>query len=631
MKKQGKQQVVTGLAFMAAAVFLAATMVSGSVGFVGAAVHEVLVGLLGGFALALPIELMAIGLVMFASRGKRGLATLALTVGDVVVVLALVVMFRAGLVGALVGDAVRDAVSTLGAVLAGSVVIATVIATGASLVVDIACKVFWKYVGNLALVWVRAYLKETLKIMRAERARKISAAAPAQGMSPQHPVKANAAVAAREATEASPAPVQLGSRERPALTAIATPARVALTVDDVLLQVVKASGQSYRLPALGAFAKHESAAAEVGDGAVQLAQVLADFGAPGKVESQVMGPTVTTFEYAPAAGTKLSKLCKLEGDLSLAMGQKVRVVPARAGRVGFEIPNAERQAVGLRELLEDEAFDACKAALPVVLGRDMTGAPVYGDLAAMPHVIVAGASGSGKSVGINVMLASLLCKKTPDEMRLLMIDPKVVELAPYNGLPHMLMPVVTDMTEAAGALAWAVSEMERRYALLAQAGCKNITSYNSKAEKADKLPYIVIVIDEFADLIMQGGKDVEAAVTRLGQKARAAGMHVILATQRPSVDVITGIIKANFSSRIAYRVAAAVDSRTILDEQGAENLLGKGDMLVKLSGEDVRRVQCPWISEEETEALVNEIKRGGRADEECTTVMSRVELEEVMA
>jgi S-DNA-T family DNA segregation ATPase FtsK/SpoIIIE len=308
--------------------------------------------------------------------------------------------------------------------------------------------------------------------------------------------------------------------------------------------------------------------------------------------------------------------------------------------------------VNLRELIEDKRFEklAERAPLPVVLGRDHVGAPYYADLASMPHVIVAGATGAGKSVGLNVMLLSLLFRRTPDELRLLMIDPKVVELAPFDGIPHMLLPVVTDMKQAATALRWAVDEMERRYQLFANAGTKNIVTYNGwvarvaagevpapdraqvEALSADgamlsvpaakegsdgvelpgKLPYVVIVVDEFADLMMQQGKEVEAAVARLAQKARAAGMHVVLATQRPSVDVITGMIKANFPSRVAFRVAQKVDSRTILDDQGAEFLLGKGDMLVKMNGSsETRRVQCPFVSEEEVAAVTDFLRQQG--------------------
>jgi S-DNA-T family DNA segregation ATPase FtsK/SpoIIIE len=302
--------------------------------------------------------------------------------------------------------------------------------------------------------------------------------------------------------------------------------------------------------------------------------------------------------------------------------------------------------------VEDQRFEkiAEKAPLPVVLGRDIVGKPFYADLASMSHTIVAGATGAGKSVGLNVMLSSLLFKRTPQELRLLMIDPKVVELAPYADIPHMLLPVVTDMKQAATALRWAVDEMERRYQLFANAGTKNIVTYNGWVKRVQdgelpaprpeeiealspdgavvnlppakdgsdglilpgKLPYIVIVVDEFADLIMQQGKEVEASIARLAQKARAAGMQVVLATQRPSVDVITGMIKANFPTRIAFRVAQKVDSRTLLDEQGAEHLLGRGDMLVKLNGStETYRVQCPFVSEDEVSKLTDFLRAQG--------------------
>ncbi len=388
----------------------------------------------------------------------------------------------------------------------------------------------------------------------------------------------------------------------------------------------------------------------------QLEKTLMDHGVVGKVEEIHPGPTVTTFEVALQAGTKVSKVAGLTDDLRLGLScTSVRIIAPIPGknRIGFELPNDQRIPVNLRELIEDPRFVALsdKVPLPVVLGRDIVGAPFYADLASLPHVIVAGATGAGKSVGLNVMLASLLFRRSPDELRLLMIDPKVVELAPFDGIPHLLLPVVTDMKQATVALKWAVDEMERRYQLFATAGTKNIGTYNRWAERvaagelpapppealaaisADgsmvsvpvskdgddgrilpgKLPYIVIVIDEFADLIMQQGKEVEISVARLAQKARAAGLHVMLATQRPSVDVITGMIKANFPSRVAFLVAQRVDSRTILDEQGAEMLLGRGDMLVKLNGSNqVRRVQCPFISEDEVSALTDRLRAQGK-------------------
>jgi S-DNA-T family DNA segregation ATPase FtsK/SpoIIIE len=387
--------------------------------------------------------------------------------------------------------------------------------------------------------------------------------------------------------------------------------------------------------------------------ATKLVETLAHYGVEGKVEDILPGPTVTTYEVSPAAGTKVSKVAGLADDLALALARKVRIVAPIPGknRIGFELPNDRRVKVLLRDLIEDGRFQSLDVPLPVVLGRDILGNPVYADLASMPHVIVAGATGAGKSVGLNVMLLSLLYRRTPDQLRMLMVDPKVVELAPFDRIPHMLLPVVTDMKQAATALKWAVDEMERRYQLFADAGTKNIATYTGwvdrvgrgearnpnarvvvakdhnglpdviPAEKGtdegeaplpERLPWIVIVVDEFADLMMQQGKEVEAAVARLAQKARAAGMHVILATQRPSTDVITGTIKANFPTRIAYRVAQKVDSRTILDEQGAEHLLGMGDLLIKLNGTgEIKRVQCPWVSEEEVQRVTDYLRTLG--------------------
>jgi S-DNA-T family DNA segregation ATPase FtsK/SpoIIIE len=384
-----------------------------------------------------------------------------------------------------------------------------------------------------------------------------------------------------------------------------------------------------------------------------LVETLAHYGVQGKVEDILPGPTVTTYEVSPAAGTKVSKVAGLADDLALALARKVRIVAPIPGknRIGFELPNDKRVKVVLRDLVEDRRFQTLEVPLPVVLGRDILGNPVYADLASMPHVIVAGATGAGKSVGLNVMLLSLLYRRSPEQLRLLMIDPKVVELAPFDRIPHMLLPVVTDMKQAATALKWAVDEMERRYQLFADAGTKNVATYNGWVERVvrgdaknpnakvvvardhnglpdeippekgsdegqaplpEKLPWIVVVVDEFADLMMQQGKEVEAAVARLAQKARAAGMHVILATQRPSTDVITGTIKANFPTRIAYRVAQKVDSRTILDEQGAEHLLGMGDMLIKLNGTgETKRVQCPWVSEEEVQRVADFLRTQG--------------------
>jgi S-DNA-T family DNA segregation ATPase FtsK/SpoIIIE len=451
-----------------------------------------------------------------------------------------------------------------------------------------------------------------------------------------------------------PAPRAKRAPKPPVLTIVDTSAARAPEKAD---RIVPAIGEGFRLPSPDlldppAGGKVVIDEAQLKETAQLLEKTLADYGVSGRVEEIHPGPTVTTFEVSPAAGTKVSKVASLADDLALGLSRKVRIIAPIPGknRIGFEIPNEVRSPVSLRELVEDRRFIEMKAPLPCVLGRDIIGAPYFADLASMPHVIVAGATGAGKSVGLNVMLLSLLSRRAPEDLRLLMIDPKVVELAPFDRIPHMLLPVVTDMKQAANALKWAVDEMERRYQLFANAGTKNITTYNAwvlrvqkgearppkppakvaavafdgtetevdaakdgtDVELPEKIPYIVIVVDEFADLMMQQGKDVEASVARLAQKARAAGMHVILATQRPSVDVITGMIKANFPTRIAFRVAQKVDSRTILDEQGAEHLLGRGDMLIKMNGSnDTRRVQCPFCSEEEVQRVVDFLRLQG--------------------
>jgi DNA segregation ATPase FtsK/SpoIIIE, S-DNA-T family len=372
--------------------------------------------------------------------------------------------------------------------------------------------------------------------------------------------------------------------------------------------------------------------------AALLEKTLSDYGVSGKVEEIHPGPTVTTFEVSPAAGTKVSKVASLADDLALGLARKVRIVAPIPGknRIGFELPNPKRVPVNMRELVEDRRFLELKAPLPCrARARHRRCALLRRPrLDAARHRRRRNRCRQERRAQRDAR--ELLYRRTPDELRMLMIDPKVVELAPFDGIPHMLLPVVTDMKQAATALKWAVDEMERRYQLFANAGTKNITTYNgfvervlrgeakppkplpgkvnaiaadgtdveldpakdgSDTEPLKKLPFIVIVVDEFADLMMQQGKEVEVSVARLAQKARAAGMHVILATQRPSVDVITGMIKANFPTRVAFRVAQKVDSRTILDEQGAEHLLGRGDMLIKMNGSnDTRRVQCPFIS-----------------------------------
>lgn len=337
---------------------------------------------------------------------------------------------------------------------------------------------------------------------------------------------------------------------------------------------------------------------------------LKDFGVEGKVVGISPGPVITTYEFAPAPGVKISKVVSLEDDLALVLkSESVRIVGSVPGKaaLGIEIPNPIRQNVYMREIISTDTFHKLKAPLTLALGKDVVGNPVYANLADMPHLLIAGATGAGKSVGINTIICSILFKASPEEVRFLMVDPKRIELSAYEEIPHLLHPVVVDPKMASRALHWAVLEMERRYGMMEELRVKNITTYNYEAE--EKLPHIVIIIDELADLMMVASKDVESSVARLAQMARAAGMHLILATQRPSVDVLTGLIKANFPARMSFKVSSKIDSRTILDASGAEHLLGKGDMLLVPPGASrMQRIHGAYISEPEIERIVAFLK-----------------------
>jgi len=361
----------------------------------------------------------------------------------------------------------------------------------------------------------------------------------------------------------------------------------------------------------------------------QLEQKLKNFGVSGKVVGISPGPVVTTYEYAPAPGVKINKIAGLADDLALGLkAQSVRVVGSVPGKaaLGIEIPNEIRQIVYIRELLGAEKYRANSHKLTIALGLDVVGNLAMANLAKMPHLLIAGATGAGKSVGINTIIASILYNATPQEVRFLMVDPKRIELSGYEGIPHLLHPVVVDPKLASRALNWAVREMERRYRLLEEARVKSFDSYNET--NTEKLPYIVVIVDELADLMMVASKDVEAAIARLAQMARAAGIHMILATQRPSVDVLTGLIKANFPTRISFKVSSKIDSRTILDASGAEHLLGAGDMLFLAPGTaNLKRIHGAYISEKETADIVDFWKQQGSSSYD-EAVMEEIEKEQ---
>lgn len=384
--------------------------------------------------------------------------------------------------------------------------------------------------------------------------------------------------------------------------------------------------------------------AELDENAEKLIKVLNDFGVKGNMLNIRQGPVVTLYEFEPAAGTKSSRVIGLADDIARslsALSTRISVIPGR-NALGIELPNKNRSFFRLRELIQTEEFQNKNLLLPLILGKDLGGQPYIADLAKMPHLLVAGTTGSGKSVAINAMIMSLLYRYSPEECKMIMIDPKMLELSAYDNIPHLLTPVVTEPGKAVVALKWAVKEMENRYRLMSHFGVRNIANYNSKIEAAIKsgetlertiqtgfdpqtgkpieervpvelvkMPFIVVIVDEMADLMIVAGKDIESSIQRLAQMARAAGIHIIMATQRPSVDVITGVIKANFPSRISFRVTSKIDARTILGEQGSEQLLGMGDMLFMGSSSNIIRVHGPFVDDAEVERVTDYLRKTG--------------------
>ena len=414
-----------------------------------------------------------------------------------------------------------------------------------------------------------------------------------------------------------------------------------------------ALGDTYTLPPLKLLtAAPARAASRIDRTALEqnarlLESVLNDYGVKGEITRVRPGPVVTLYELEPAPGIKSSRVIGLTDDIARSMSAisaRVAVVPGR-NVIGIELPNAERETVMLRELMETEAFDSNRKMLPLVLGKDISGEPVIADLSPMPHLLIAGTTGSGKSVGLNAMILSLLYRLSPEQCRLIMIDPKMLELKVYDGIPHLLAPVVIEPKKSIAALKWAVREMDARYKKMSDINTRNLAGFNDKVREArtrgkpiirqfhtgydqesgqplyeeqrydyDPMPMIVVVVDELADLMIVAGKEVEVLIQRLAQKARAAGIHLIMATQRPSVDVITGVIKANLPTRISFQVTSKIDSRTILGEQGAEQLLGKGDMLYMASGKQITRVHGPFVSDEEVEQVADYWRGQGLPD-----------------
>ncbi len=382
--------------------------------------------------------------------------------------------------------------------------------------------------------------------------------------------------------------------------------------------------REYKLPGINLLEKKQSTKGSTSKNPSSefIEKILLDFGIKGSIKKVSNGPVVSLYEFEPAPGVKVSKIISLSDDIARntsSISARVSTIPGR-NTVGIEIPNSKREGVALSEIIGSDSFSKKEIKLPIALGKSISGSPIIADLTSMPHLLIAGTTGSGKSVCINTIISSLLYKHNPDNCKFILIDPKMLELSSYEGIPHLLSPVITDAKKATAALSWTVREMENRYKLMSSEGVRNIDGYNQKHKL--KMPYIVVVVDEMSDLMLISSREIEGYVQKLSAMARAAGIHIIMATQRPSVDVITGTIKANFPTRISFQVSSKIDSKTILGEQGAEQLLGKGDMLFMSSANKIFRIHGPYISEGEIEKITSFLRSQGNPDyiEEITTI-----------
>jgi len=512
-----------------------------------------------------------------------------------------VYLHRGGMVGRLVSRALRQTLGEAGSL----VVLLTLVAVAGLCLTQLS---YARATRQVATGVARL-------IMRRPR-RKVPAVAPAPVIAQRTPEPPPAIAAGEPAAAPFPAPVVAASpsRER----SRSRPAERAL----VWQEAFAFAGSGFQLPPLSLLrtpppAERRRTEEELRQNAEHLRKRLEDFGVNGRIVQINPGPVITGYEFEPARGVKVTQVVNLADDLALAMkAGAVRVfgpVPGR-GTVAIEVPNPEASTVHLREMLASKEFAESKAPLPLALGKDAIGQPAVHDLAHMPHLLVAGATGAGKSAALNAMICSILYRRPPSEVRFLMIDPKRLELGMYDGIPHLLAPVVTDAKEAAARLRWIVGRMDERYRLLASKAVRNIEGYNREVDPAQRLPYWVVIVDELADLMMVSAGEVETSLARLAQIARAVGIHLVVATQRPSVDVITGLIKANFPARIAFQVATKVDSRTILDQNGAEALLGRGDMLFVPPGASRPvRIHGAWVSEAEVREITGFLRKQGQA------------------
>jgi S-DNA-T family DNA segregation ATPase FtsK/SpoIIIE len=578
-------------------------------GFLGAHVSGFLIGLFGLGAFWIPVLLLLASIHFFGNHSNRAMI-LTLSGGIILVVItgSLLSMRQNNFIlfgskfsaGGIVGIPLKAFLVKYTNYAGGVIILALlwiigfILTTGFSLIAF--GKRFWSWMNAVNNRWTTFYLK------RKERREK-----------------------AKKRSRVDKEKIAKKAKQIKIKTSVPKPIKAVPSPKQEVFDFMK-SGKGYQLPPYSFLEDLENPATSSDDESLRmqsqlLEKKLEDFGVHGKVVTVSPGPVITTFEYEPAPGVKINKIVNLSDDLALALRAiSIRIVAPIPGKavIGVEVPNSDRAMVRFKEIVASSDFDKSGSNLPLCLGKDIVGNPVVAELDKMPHLLIAGATGTGKSVALNSMICSILYKSTPEEVKFIMVDPKRIELSSYNGIPHLITPVVVEAKKATNALFWAIREMERRYELLSQKNTRNVRQYNKKIEKEkksgengelQKLPYLVIVIDELADLMMLASRDVEVTLTRLAQMARAAGIHLILATQRPSVDVLTGIIKANFPTRLTFQVSSKTDSRTIIDTNGAENLLGSGDMLFLPPGTaKLQRIHGAYISEEELNRITQFLK-----------------------
>ncbi len=607
------------------------------VGTTGAWSADVLLYALGRVAYLLPVVMLVVGVrLVRADFGETNWVIVGLrSLGWLCVIVCSCVVFATRSAGNLpmpsgAGGVIGAWALHAGVPVFGYIGLGILAVTGVVIGLQAAVGFSWLQAAEQtgrAIHWGTAWVVERIlavadvfRARRAERARSAELVRE-RSMARDKAARTKRSRASKGVTVTQPKPPEPAQAQQTLFTAPPTGSLPSLD----LLDAVSAGRKGYSEESLSEISK-------------LLELKLQDFGVDAEVVSVLPGPVVTRFELQPAAGVKVQKISALAKDLARSLAVvSVRIVEIIPGKsvVGIEIPNEHREIVRLKEVLSTSTFSKAKSPLTLALGKDIAGEPIVADVSKMPHLLVAGTTGSGKSVGVNAMLLSILCKATPEEVRLILVDPKMLELSVYEGIPHLLTPVVTDMKEAAHALNWCVAEMERRYRLMASMGVRNLAGFNSHIRKSNEpifdptaniapgetppelapLPVIVVVIDEFADMMMIVGKKVEQLIARIAQKARAAGIHLVLATQRPSVDVITGLIKANIPARISFQVSSKVDSRTILDQGGAEQLLGHGDMLYLPPGVGLPvRVHGAFVSDDEVHRVVADWKQRGEPD-----------------